>query len=51
MSDLPAWAHLGGMMCPECRDGKHANCTGWALHPYTDDLEACDCVTCHGGTP
>lgn len=30
--------------CPECRQGKHANCTGWALDPDTDELVDCPCA-------
>lgn len=28
-------------ICPECRDGKGANCNGIALCPRTDDFVAC----------
>lgn len=28
------------MICPECRDGKPWNCTGWTL---TDDDKMVDC--------
>jgi hypothetical protein len=34
-------------VCPECRDGKHTNCTEWALDPITDDVVACLCDECH----
>lgn len=30
-------------LCPECRDGKHLNCTGWALDPETDEQTYCGC--------
>ncbi|ASD52318.1 hypothetical protein QCN32_gp43 [Arthrobacter phage Niktson] len=33
-------------LCPECRDGKHQNCTGQALHPVSDEIVACNCPTC-----
>jgi hypothetical protein len=32
--------------CPECRDGKHRNCTGWALDA-NDEMTPCHCD--HGG--
>ncbi|QED11582.1 hypothetical protein PP914_gp092 [Arthrobacter phage Qui] len=32
--------------CPECRDGKHGNCVGQALHPATDDIVDCLCDEC-----
>lgn len=31
------------MICPECRDGKHGNCTGWALDEQADEFGACAC--------
>jgi hypothetical protein len=34
-------------VCPECRDGKHGNCVGSALHPITDDIVDCLCGECH----
>lgn len=30
--------------CPECRQGKHANCTGWVIDDQTDDVANCGCV-------
>lgn len=30
--------------CPECRQGKHVNCTGWALDEDTDDVVECECA-------
>ncbi|QDH93104.1 hypothetical protein QDA02_gp61 [Microbacterium phage Margaery] len=30
-------------ICPECRDGKHGNCTGEALHEPTDVIVECGC--------
>ena len=30
--------------CPECRQGKHGNCTGWALDPDTDEIRECGCA-------
>jgi len=30
--------------CPECRQGKHGNCAGWALDPDTDDFVTCACA-------
>lgn len=29
--------------CPECRSGKHLNCTGWAVDRETDELVECEC--------
>lgn len=29
--------------CPECRAGKHPNCTGWALDENDDTVE-CGCA-------
>lgn len=29
--------------CPECRAGKHGNCTGWAIDPDNDDMVPCEC--------
>lgn len=34
---------MGDPICPECRDEKHANCTGWALDD-ADDIVPCGCV-------
>jgi len=28
--------------CPECRQGKHSNCTGWALDDR-DEITQCPC--------
>lgn len=30
--------------CPECQQGKHVNCTGWALDEDTDDMVECGCA-------
>lgn len=30
-------------ICPECRDGKHGNCTDEALHEATDVIVGCGC--------
>jgi hypothetical protein len=30
--------------CPECRSGKHVNCTGWALDEDSDELVECGCA-------
>lgn len=30
--------------CPECRAGKHPNCTGWAINPDTDEIVECPCA-------
>lgn len=30
--------------CPECANGKHVNCTGWALEEVTDDVVTCKCT-------
>jgi hypothetical protein len=30
-------------VCPECRDGKHGNCIGYALDQATDTVVACGC--------
>lgn len=32
------------MICPECRQGKHINCTGWAIDPDTDEVGYCACT-------
>lgn len=29
--------------CPECRSGKHVNCSKWSLDEQTDDVVACPC--------
>lgn len=29
--------------CPECRQGKHQNCTGWAINEETDEVGPCPC--------
>lgn len=29
--------------CPECANGKHANCTGWAIDETTDEVVCCGC--------
>jgi hypothetical protein len=34
-----------GLSCPECEQGKHANCTGWALDEQDREVE-CMCA-CH----
>jgi hypothetical protein len=31
-------------VCPECRDGKHANCIGYALDTATDTVVDCGCA-------
>ena len=33
---------LTAQPCPECRQGKHSNCTGWALNDQ-DELVQCPC--------
>lgn len=30
--------------CPECRQGKHGNCTNEALDPETDEIVPCECA-------
>ena len=30
--------------CPECQQGKHAICTGWAIDEDTDTVVACECA-------
>jgi hypothetical protein len=30
-------------VCPECRDGKHGNCIGYALNTATDVVGDCEC--------
>jgi hypothetical protein len=32
------------VICPECRDGKHGNCIGYALNPDTDVVGECECA-------
>lgn len=34
------------VLCRECRDGKHPNCTGDALDPVTDQIVDCQCPRC-----
>lgn len=31
------------VICPECRDGKHQNCIGYALDAATDIVGECQC--------
>jgi hypothetical protein len=31
-------------VCPECEQGKHGNCTGWALDEHDNEV-ACQCLT------
>lgn len=31
------------MICPECANGKHPNCTGWAIDAETDCVVDCAC--------
>jgi hypothetical protein len=31
--------------CPECQQGKHRNCTDWAIDPDTDEVVPCDCAS------
>lgn len=33
-------------VCPECAQGKHQNCTGWALNEATDEIVDCHCESC-----
>lgn len=30
-------------LCPECEQGKHANCTGWAFDEHDNEV-ACACT-------
>lgn len=33
-------------LCPECRDGKHVNCTGWTLDVDDNEIDCqCPCTT------
>lgn len=32
-----------GAICPECDQGKHVNCTGWAIDEETDRVIDCSC--------
>jgi hypothetical protein len=34
---------MGEPICPECRAGKHVNCTDWAIDD-SDGLVACGCI-------
>lgn len=34
------------VICPECAQGKHANCTGDALDESTDSIVDCQCPRC-----
>lgn len=43
------WDYVGcgiilAAVCPECRDGKHGNCIGYALDPVRDEVVACGCT-------
>lgn len=29
--------------CPECRQGQHGNCTGWAIDD-NDEMVECECL-------
>lgn len=31
-------------ICPECRNGKHQNCTNEALDESTDEIVPCNCI-------
>ena len=33
---------IARFVCPECRDGKHGNCTGWSIDDH-DDIVDCRC--------
>ena len=48
-------AEVAWLICPECKQGKHRNCTDQAWHPALDRLVACECGherdTCMRGTP
>lgn len=35
--------------CPECQNGKHQNCAGWAIDEETDAVVDCTCA--EGGHP
>ncbi len=37
-------------MCPDCRDGKHHNCAGFAFDA-NDTKVPCPCFTCHPPAP
>jgi hypothetical protein len=37
--------HTDPAVCPECANGKHPNCTGWAIDEKTDELVDCRCGT------
>lgn len=32
-------------MCPECKSGKHRNCTGWTLDDSDAEID-CECPEC-----
>lgn len=34
---------MADQVCPECAQGKHRNCTGWAIYEATDTLADCTC--------
>lgn len=36
------------LWCPECKNGKHQNCDGWALDS-ADELLPCRCPVCPVG--
>ena len=37
--------------CPDCEQGKHANCTGQAWDNYIDDFTVCPCHQAGHGDP
>lgn len=37
-------------MCPECREGKHHNCAGFAFNA-NDEQVPCPCHKCHPPEP
>lgn len=34
---------MDASLCPECGNGKHVNCTGWAIDE-DDNVVDCDCT-------
>jgi hypothetical protein len=37
-------SHNPRIVCPECRDGKHGNCIGYAMNDAINTVVVCQCV-------
>lgn len=42
---------MAARLCPECRVGKHRNCTGVAFDDVTDEQVECPCHDCNPPKP